>query len=146
MMHTTEEKALIEAVRSVADTGVIMTPPIGKALLAYEESLTTPPSVLPPAPEGKRWVRVEYPDGWGDAKDGDCIVNAPDPGFFVFSGGGSEYCRGLAQALRHGWRLVDDPEADSLEKIADEIELHLSCHVPREWAGRIRALIGEGQK
>lgn len=142
-----ELQALIEAVRSVANTGVIMAPPIGEALLAYEESLTTPPSCLPPAPKGKRWVRVEYPGGWPDVRNGDRIVFFTQGHARVLPAiSAGPYEKGLADGTGHGWRLVDDPEADSLEKIADEIELHLSCHVPREWAGRIRALIGEGQK
>lgn len=154
MMYTPEEKALIEAVgRHDANNNLSkynnLSKTIKDAYDAYMASLTTPPSCLPPAPKGKKWARVEYPDGWGDAKGGDCIVNPPDPGFFVFSGCGSEYCRGLAQVLRHGWRLEDDPEADSLAKIAGELECLIGSPYspnPEVYAKRIRAIIGEGQK
>ena len=115
--------------------------PTYDALMA---SLATPPSALPPAPKGKRWVRVEYPNSWADSQSEDCLVYLLGQKTLTYTRFDyTRYTQGLAQVLRYGWRLEDDPQADSLEKIADEIE---ASGVGGNMAQRIRALIGEGQK
>lgn len=153
MMHTPEEKALIEAVgvwreeaRRHEPTGALATA-ICATYDAYMASLTTPPSCLPPAPKGERWVRVEYPNSWADAQNGDCLVYLLGQKALAYTRFDySSYTQGLAQALRYGWRLVDDPEADSLEKIADELAAVSRSGDHADYAKRIRALIGERQK
>lgn len=150
MMHTPEEKALIEAVGALVLKNQRLgnaPDPLSRAYDAYMASLTTPPSCLAPAPKGKRRVRVEYPNGWPDAQDGECLVypsgGLARRGYAVFDSS-NDYTKGLAQVLRHGWRLVDDPEADSLERLLEDWEdstqtdIILICR-------RIRALIGDGK-
>lgn len=168
---TPELQALIEAVgvwRNKCCTTNVYDAAVAQAYYAYQQSLTTSPSCLPPAPKGKRWVRVEYTTGGlcGDMSLQGCDPFAPAVALedyvlswngrwvpvYLESGCADGVMPSFARGRGFGWRLVDAPDCDSLEKIAELLESLISdengvvqcpkhCFVTT--AQRIRALIGE---
>lgn len=131
-----ELKALIEAVREwdiqyhtksypLSNDASTARYVLSQAYDAYQKSRATPPDGLPQAPSGMRWHRSEQHDH----------LKQSDPP-----------C-GLCWSTRDivWWTLIDDPDADSFTKIADELEAVSRSGDHADYAKRIRALLEKQQ-